>query len=130
MLPPPDGVAFRHRIDGLHVEVEFNSDPRIPCPTLGVVIHGADGRAVTSAGNWIDGVALERDSAGRVRVALEFPDLPLLKGHYTVSAYVLCERSINVYSAAEYAASLDVVQDHVEQGVVTLPRRWTSAARP
>ena len=129
VLPPPDGVAFRNRIDGLTVEVEFRSDPNIPCPTLGVVIHGADGRAVTSAGNWLDGVVLQRDSAGGVRVALEFPALPLLKGHYTVSAYVLCERSINVYSAAEYAASLDVVQDHVEQGVVTLPRRWSSGAR-
>ena len=129
VLPPPDGVAFRNRIDSLTVEVEFRSDPNIPCPTLGVVIHGADGRAVTSAGNWLDGVVLQRDGAGGVRVALEFPELPLLKGHYTVSAYVLCERSINVYSAAEYAASLDVVQDHVEQGVVTLPRRWTSGAR-
>ena len=129
VLPPPDGVAFRNRIDALTVEVEFRSDPNIPCPTLGVVIHGADGRAVTSAGNWLDGVVLQRDSAGGVRVALEFPALPLLKGHYTVSAYVLCERSINVYSAAEYAASLDVVQDHVEQGVVTLPRRWASGPR-
>lgn len=129
VLPPPDGLAFRNRTDCLTVEVEFRSNPNIPCPTLGVVIHGADGRAVTSAGNWLDGVPLQRDISGTVRVALDFPELPLLKGHYTVSAYVLCERSINLYSAAEYAVSLDVVQDHVEQGVVTLPRRWRSVVR-
>lgn len=74
VLPPPDGLAFRNRTDCLTVEVEFRSNPNIPCPTLGVVIHGADGRAVTSAGNWLDGVPLQRDISGTVRVALDFPN--------------------------------------------------------
>jgi len=122
--PPSDGVAFRNRIDTLAIEIEFRSDPAVACPTLGVVINGADGRAVTSAGNWVDGAPLQRDAAGTAHAVLEFPALPLLKGRYTVSVFVLCERAIHVYAAAEHAAAVEVVQDHLEQGVVSLPRRW------
>ena len=78
----------------------------------------------------MDGAPLQRDAAGTAHAVLEFPTLPLLKGRYTVSVFVLCERAIHVYAAAEHAASVEVVQDHLEQGVVTLPRRWMSGARP
>ena len=122
--PPPDGVAFRNRIDTLVVEVELRSDPGIACPKLGVLINGADGRTVASAGNWVDGAPLQRDGAGTARAVLEFPALPLLKGRYTVSVYALCDRAIHIYAAAEHAAALEVVQDHLEQGVVSLPHRW------
>ena len=52
----------------------------------------------------------------------------LLKGRYTVSAYLLCERALNVLSAAEHVLTLEVEQDHLEQGMVTLPRDWTTHA--
>ena len=58
------------------------------------------------------------------------PRLPLLKGRYTVSAYVLCERSINLWAAAEHVASFEVVQDHLEQGVVSLPHHWAMGPQP
>lgn len=57
---------------------------------------------------------------------LQFPLLPLLKGRYTVSAYVLCERAINLYASAEHAGRFEVSQDHVEQGVVSLPHAWSA----
>jgi lipopolysaccharide transport system ATP-binding protein len=124
--PPADGVAFQNLAEPLQITVDFRSDPNIPCPTLGVVINGADGRAVTSAGNWLDGVPLQRDVTGAVHVVLEFPKLPLLKGRYSVSVYVLCERAINLYASAENAGNFEVVQEHVEQGVVSLPHSWLS----
>ncbi|MDQ2780715.1 MAG: ABC transporter ATP-binding protein [Pseudomonadota bacterium] len=125
---PAHGGSFRSGVDPLLIDVAYRSDPQIPAPTLGVVIQGADGRAVTSAGNWLDGVTLPRSAAGHVSTTLEFPALPLLKGRYTVSAYVLCHRGINVYASGEHVAALEVVQDHVEQGVVSLPHRWHGAA--
>jgi len=121
---PPVGDNFRSGIDDLHITVGLRSDPLLPCPTLGVIVCGADGRPLASAGNWVDGVPLQRDVRGLVRVTLTVPRLPLLKGRYSVSAYVLCERSINVYAAAEHAASFEVTQDHPEQGVVSLPHHW------
>ena len=121
---PAQGEPFRHRIDDLQIEVEFRSDPKIPCPTLGIVVHGADGRAITSAGNWLDGVQAQRDAQGVAVARLVIPSMPLLKGRYTVSAYVLCDRAINLYAAAEHAVTIEVVQDHVEQGVVSVPHSW------
>ena len=123
---PPVGDALRHGIDSLVIEIDFRSDLAIPCPTLGVVILGADARAITSAGNWIDGFPLQRDAEGRVSTVIEFPQLPLLKGRYTVSVFVLCDRALNIYASAEHAVSLNVIQDHLAQGVVSLPHAWHS----
>ena len=125
---PPQQELFRSGVDTLAITVAFSSKPAEPCPTLGIVVNGADGRPVTSAGNWVDGSPLQRDAEGVVRTTLQIPELPLLKGRYTVSVYVLCERAINLYAAAEHVARFEVTQDHPEQGVVSLPRRWVSGA--
>lgn len=124
LAPPAGQAALRSGEHDLVVELDLDSDPAGPLPTVGVVLHGADGRAVSSAGNWLDGAPLVRDAQGRARAQLTLPRLPLLKGRYTVSVYVLCDRSITVWAAAEHVAAFDVVQQHLEQGVVSLPRRW------
>lgn len=124
----PDG-ALQARVrsgqDDLSVRVRFRSDPQLPAPTLGVVLHGADGRPLASAGSWMDRAPVERDAAGRATAQVRFPALPLLKGRYTVSAYLLCERALNVLSAAEHVLGFEVEQDHLERGVVALPRQWS-----
>ena len=122
----PDGAVFQNRHDDLWIDVKFRSDPQLPCPTLGIVVHGADGRAVTSAGNWVDAAALHRQADGSVAVALQIPAMPLLKGRYTVSAYVLCDRALHLYAAAEHVDAFEVRQDHAEQGVVSVPHRWVA----
>jgi lipopolysaccharide transport system ATP-binding protein len=121
-------AKLRSGQDDLAFQVRLRSDPALPCPTLGIVVHGADGRSVTSAGTWVDGVALERDGQGGSTVQVRFPALALLKGRYTISAYVLDERGLNVVSAAEHVLTLEVEQDNLELGVVTLPRAWTTRA--
>ena len=128
-------VAFVHDVanyqsarDDLGVAVHFRSALDEACPTLGIVVHGADGRAVTSAGSWMDGLSIERGAAGHSVVTLVFAKCALLKGRYTVSAYLMCERALSVLSAAEHVLSFEVQQAHLEQGVVSLPRQWASAA--
>ncbi|HRD83603.1 MAG TPA: ABC transporter ATP-binding protein [Rubrivivax sp.] len=122
--PPPLGEAFRSGTDDLCLRVRLRSDPRHPVPTLGIVFHTEDGRLISSAGSWLDGASLARDDDGRVQAVLEVPRLPLLKGRYTVSVYVLCERSINLLAAAQHAARFDVVQLGPQMGIVELPHRW------
>ena len=119
----PEG-QWRSGIDTLEVSVHARTDPGVPCPTVGLLIHSGDGRVVSSAGNWLDGVALTRDSAGELQVVLSVPRLPLFKGRYTVSAYVLCERGINIYSGVEHAAAFDVSQHDLHQGIAALPHEW------
>jgi lipopolysaccharide transport system ATP-binding protein len=125
---PADGI-YRSGVDALEVAVHLKSDPAIACPTLGVLLHTSDGRTLSSAGNWLDSVPLQRDASGEVRTRVCFPQLPLLKGRYTLSAYVLCDRSINIYSAAEHVLQFEVTQEGAMQGLVMLPRRWEVEAQ-
>jgi lipopolysaccharide transport system ATP-binding protein len=108
----------------LGVDFEFISDPNMPMPNLALMVYGADGRVLCSTGTWIDGVTLTRNEDGRGRAHLRFPKLPLLKGRYTLSAYLMCERAVHVYEGVEHFASLQVTQPHLEQGVVSIPHQW------
>lgn len=111
-------------VDDLVLDLRVRSDPQSPLPTLGVVVHGADARSVTAAGTWLDNAEVARDVQGVSAMRLSFPRLALLKGHYTVSAFVMCERALDVLAAAEHVLAFEVRQDHLDQGIVSLPRRW------
>ncbi|MBD3768388.1 MAG: Wzt carbohydrate-binding domain-containing protein, partial [Gammaproteobacteria bacterium] len=57
-------------------------------------------------------------------IRLVLPKLPLLKGHYEVDAFLLCENGIHVYEHVRHAAQFSVTQTHLEVGVVHLERQW------
>ena len=79
---------------------------------------------VASAGSANDGVQLNRNAQGAGIARLTLPRLPLLKGDYTVSVILACERGLHVYEIVERAATLRVVQTGLEQGMVSLPHEW------
>lgn len=118
---PAHAVSGRSRVD---VTIGFESDPSLDSPNAAVALIGADGKTLASSGTWIDGVPLQRNAAGQGTAVISFPALPLLKGSYTLSAYLFCERGLHIYSAAEKFATLTVEQSHLEQGVVSLPHQW------
>lgn len=133
--PDPAGPAgqdpsLRSGVDDLVFHIRVRSNPALPCPTFGVVLHGADGRPVSSAGTWLDGVPLQRGDDGRIDVGLRFGALPLLKGRYTASLYVLCDRAVNLLAAAEHGLTFEVSQQGPQQGVVALPHQWLADAGP
>lgn len=108
----------------LRIEVSWHSDPALPIPSVAVGILGRDGHFVASAGTHNDGIALTQDAAGAGRITIEFPQLPLLKGHYEVAVYLLCEKGIHIYDQALQVAEIEVRQTGLEQGVVSLPHQW------
>jgi len=108
----------------LDITLSFASDPELPVPALGVMIYAGDGRVLTSTGSWIDGVVFTRDEAGNGTATLTYTALPFLKGKYALSVYLMCERGLHIYAAAEHVALLLVSQDHLEQGLVSLPHVW------
>jgi lipopolysaccharide transport system ATP-binding protein len=108
----------------LSVDFEFMADPQLPIPNLALVIYGADGRIVCSTGTWIDGLALKRSLDGNGRATLNFPKLPLLKGQYSLTAFLMCERAVHVYEAVEHFATVQVTQPHLEQGLFSIPHHW------
>ncbi len=124
------GASLRSGIDTLDIHLHARTDPHLPGPTLGFLIHSADGRVVSSASSRFDGVSLRRDATGDLQVTLRLPQLPLFKGRYTVSAYVLCDRGIHVHSGVERVVGFDVTQNDVHQGIVALPHQWRQGVSP
>ena len=108
----------------LRIEVGFISDPSLPAPGVGFIITTPDGRSITSTSTIADGLTIQRDAHGSGTVILEFPDLPLLRGHYVLAVYLLSEDGLLVYEELPQAAELLVHSPGPELGYVLLPRRW------
>jgi len=108
----------------LCVDFEFMADPQLPIPNLALVVYSADGKIVCSTGTWIDGISLTRGADGIGRASLNFPKLPLLKGQYSLTAFLMCERAVHVYEAVEHFATVQVSQPHLEQGLFSIPHQW------
>ena len=106
------------------VRVEFLSHPDLPVPSIGVCLMYGNGMTVSSAGSHNDGVVLSRQADGRSVATLMLPACPLLKGEYTMDVYLMCERGIHIYEQALQVARLQVTQEGLELGLVTLPHRW------
>ena len=99
-----------------------------PAPVVAVTVHSSDGRTIASSSTQADGLELDRDPAGRGTATIDFPKIPLLKGEYFIGVYLLSEDGIHVYDGAANVATLHFSQKTLEQGVVSLPRTWHSAA--
>lgn len=108
----------------LTVRLSFASDPQLPCPSVALGILHANGSVVTSAGSANDHATLDRDALGAGSVDIVFEQMGLLQGDYSINVFLLCERGLHIYDHAERVATLRVVQQGLEQGLVTLPRTW------
>jgi lipopolysaccharide transport system ATP-binding protein len=106
------------------ITVKFESDPTQPCPTFATGFALPDGQIFTSAYTLFDGIDIERDAQGRGQATVVFHKLPLMKGRFTVGAYLFDERALHVYDVVLQAATVNVVQSGVHQGFVQLPHTW------
>ena len=106
------------------ITVQFESDPALPCPTFATGFALPDGQIFTSAYTLFDGVAIERDAQGRGQATVVFEKLPLMKGRFSIGAYLFDERALHVYDVVLQAATVMVTQAGVHQGFVQLPHRW------
>ncbi|QFY88978.1 ABC transporter ATP-binding protein [Magnetovirga frankeli] len=111
-------------LDSVGFSMDFASDPALPCPTVAFAITNRAGVGITSV--ILLGAEQEnlREADGTGHAVVYFPNLPLLKGSYSVTAYLACERGLHVYEAAPHCLSLEVRQQDVTQGVVALPHYW------
>ena len=108
----------------VQITVKFESDPAQPCPTFATGFALPDGQIFTSAYTLFDGVQIQRDAAGCGQATVAFHKLPLMKGRFSVGAYLFDERALHVYDVVLQAATVNVVQDGVHQGFVQLQHSW------
>ena len=125
---PAREVKADSSVTDLILQIDFSSDPALPAPTIGVALHASDGRIISSCGSWIDGVDLVRNARGFGSATLTFSRLPLLKGNYSVSFFLLCEKGVHLYDQAQHAVALEVAQATMELGLVAIPHRWETAS--
>lgn len=123
-------ALLRSRQGALHVQAWFDSDPKMPAPSFAVTLHSMDGRVICSAGAWNDKTVLQRAADGSGWVEVTFDALALLKGTYTLSVFLFCERGLHIYDNADHILHLEVVQDGIEQGLFHAPRTWMTRAQP
>ena len=108
----------------VQITVKFESDSHQPCPTFATGFALPDGQIFTSAYTLFDGIHIERDAVGNGQATVVFHKLPLMKGRFSVGAYLFDERALHVYDVVLKAATVNVVQHGVHQGFVQLPHSW------
>jgi len=108
------------------ITVEFVSDPLLATPSVAVMFTDMANNPIASAGTHNDGLTLTHDADGYGKVSVAFDRIPLLKGSYWVYAFLMCENAVHFYEYASMVAQLNVTQDGLEMGVVSLPHHWES----
>ena len=106
------------------LEVLFQIDPALPAPGVAVGLSDANGATVSSATSVNDGVALQVDAQGYGKVSVVFRRLPLPKGSYWVTCFLSTEDGVHPYDQVTHCLRLNVKQQGLEQGVVSLPHEW------
>jgi lipopolysaccharide transport system ATP-binding protein len=127
-LTGPDGIESRDieaasLVSDIAVNIEFEAREDFPPPSVGFVILGADLQPVTSAATHFDHLPVTLNN-GIGRVSALIKETPLLKGSYSVDAYLLSEDGVHVYSEAKSCCSLTISQPHNKLGVFDLPVSW------
>lgn len=123
-------VALRSRISTLELALRFRAPAHLPTPTVAYSITALDGRVVTSLGTHNDQFPLQRHANGECSVQVRFAAIPLLKGEYCVSAFLLCERGLHLYDQALEFGKLIVSQADLEQGLVSIAHQWAQEPQP
>lgn len=116
-------LAVRSQESELAVTVEFILDPVLPPPTVALGFETAAGIVASSViVHGVAGAAVK--AAGRGGVTFSFPQLPLLKGEYRLTAFLACEQGLHVYDTVPACLTLEVSQKGALQGLVALPFHW------
>jgi lipopolysaccharide transport system ATP-binding protein len=121
---PGHRVHVRSGQDDVVLTWRFASDPALPAPTVAMGLADENGLTVSSALSLTDAAAVHRQADGSGQVQMVLPRLPLLKGRYAVTAFLLSEDGLHPYDQVMQAALITVEQDSPLQGFVSLPRRW------
>ena len=116
-------LAVRSGATEIRIEVEYVYPAQETPPGVGFGLANAAGTPLASAATFFEPLPPTGEN-GRGSVALILPKIPLLKGKYDVTVFLTCERGLHVYESVPKAISLEVRQDTLEQGMVSLPHYW------
>lgn len=116
-------LTLQSCVDTLYIDIGIIPCPELPPPTAAVVITNRAGVQICSCITHFDNTQL---TPGQTSIRLVLPEISLLKGDYEVDAFLLCENAIHVYQHVRNVANFRITQNHLEPGVVHIPRQWTN----
>lgn len=123
---PGKQLVLRSGASTLRIDVIFEYDPALPVPSIVFALETTFGTLISSGCTAIDGPAPELLEPGRAQTKLVFESIPLMRGQYLLSIFVVCERVLHMYDHAPHCVELEVTQDGLERGLVFLPHYWGS----
>ena len=109
--------------DCLNLDIEWETvDPSTPCH-IAVGIDRVDGVQVASFSTWKGGEPF----LGRTEytVCLELPELPIVKGEFTIYVYLMDEKGLHPYDLKILTRAFLVQGDEYEVGLTRIAHRWT-----
>ena len=96
----------------------------MPSPGLALGINNQSGITIASATTQNDRFSIEIAPDGSGQASIVFPKIALLKGRYSITLFLVCERALHIYDQATNYLSLEVTQNGLEQGFVHLTHQW------
>ncbi len=108
----------------LTIEIEFEYDPELETPNVGIAFSTIDGLGISSLTTYHDQFRFDQNKSNKIRISAHFPKIPLMKGEYIVSVFLGCENALHCYDEAGGILRLSVNQQGNEQGFVSLPHQW------
>ena len=112
--------------DRFELEIEWeSSDPELGF-SVGVGVNRLDQIEVCAFGTHLDGVPAPSGQR-HYRMRLVVPELPLVKGAFTLYVYLLDEAGLHVYDQRIVEGAFTVENEAYVFGLIRPPHRWESA---
>jgi ABC-type polysaccharide/polyol phosphate transport system ATPase subunit len=112
------------RGEDVHVRLRIESDvPKQPVHVLVGIHREADDLQCFTVGTHADGLA---PLSGRTEyeMTVRLLDLPLLRGEYSIIAYVGDEHAITVFDRRDVRPAFSMTGDRFEVGMISIDHRW------
>ncbi|MCU1245153.1 MAG: uncharacterized protein JWN02_1063, partial [Acidobacteria bacterium] len=112
------------RGEDVHLRMRLESDnPRQPVHVLVGVHRSADDLQCFAVGTHSDGVA-PLSGANEYELVVQLFDMPLLRGDYSVIAYVGDENAMTVFDRRDVRPAFSMTGDRFEVGLIDVKHRW------
>ncbi|MDY7092051.1 MAG: ABC transporter ATP-binding protein [Acidobacteriota bacterium] len=115
-------VLYRH-LQPLSLEVSWETTEPQRAFHLGVGIDRTDSVQVAALSTYHDGLEPFR-GRHRYSVRLDIPQLPMLKGEYSLYVFLMDEEALHPYDSKVVHGAFEVATEGYRFGLIHIPHRW------
>ena len=117
------GAGERRPHGELEIAIDWESDSSDRAFQLGVGVNRSDEVEILSFSSARDGHAAFSGSRA-YSVVLRVPDLPMVKGDYTIYVFLVDEQSLHIYDRRILPSALSIRDQNYHFGLIETPHHW------